>query len=72
LCSDGLTGHVEDREILACVGKGKPQQACEALVALTLDRGAADNVTVVIVRYDLDAPFVSGDAMGGADDDIWG
>jgi len=26
------------------------QQGCDALIALTLSRGAADNVTVVIVR----------------------
>jgi serine/threonine protein phosphatase PrpC len=74
LCSDGLTGHVEDDEILACVTRAKPQQACEALVALTLDRGAADNVTVVIVRYDLDAPLAAPASVpsGAAGDDIWG
>ena len=73
LCSDGLTGHVEDHEILACVTQRKPQPACEALVELTLDRGATDNVTVVIVRYDLEAPLAPPDARpGGAADDIWG
>jgi protein phosphatase len=74
LCSDGLTAHVEDREILACVTERKPQQACEALVALTLDRGAVDNVTVVVVRYDLDAPLAATAAApaGAANGDIWG
>jgi protein phosphatase len=73
LCSDGLTGHVEDHEILACVTQRKPQPACEALVELTLDRGATDNVTVVIVRYDLEAPLAAPDARpGSAADDIWG
>lgn len=50
LCSDGLTGHVEDREIGASAKSGDAQRICDALVALTLDRGAEDNVTVVAVR----------------------
>ena len=55
LCSDGLTGHVDDQEIMKCVSENDAQAACDALVALTLDRGAADNVTVVVVRYRPDA-----------------
>lgn len=51
LCSDGLTEHVADTEILAAVEAGGAQAACDALLALTLERGARDNVTVVIVRY---------------------
>jgi serine/threonine protein phosphatase PrpC len=51
LCSDGLTAHVEDREILELVVNREAQHACDALVDLTLSRGAADNVTVVVVRY---------------------
>jgi protein phosphatase len=52
ICSDGLTNHVEDHEILHCVTVNRPQQACDTLIALTLDRGATDNVTVVVVHYD--------------------
>jgi serine/threonine protein phosphatase PrpC len=59
LCSDGLTTHVEDSEIAAGVKDCEPQEACDRLVALTLDRGATDNVTVVILRCDLDAPPVA-------------
>jgi serine/threonine protein phosphatase PrpC len=51
ICSDGLTAHVTDSEILAKVDRNGSQQACDALVALTLSRGAVDNVTVVVVRY---------------------
>lgn len=51
ICSDGLTGHVTDEEILAHAGRGRAQAAADALVALTLERGALDNVTVVIARY---------------------
>ena len=48
---DGLTQHVEDDEILRCVSANMPQQACDHLIALTLERGAVDNVTVIVVRY---------------------
>jgi len=51
VCSDGLTNHVHEDEILQCVSAALPQPACEALIALTLARGARDNVTVVIARY---------------------
>lgn len=50
LCSDGLTGHVSDNEILELTYDRTPQEACDELVNLTLERGATDNVTVVIVR----------------------
>jgi protein phosphatase len=51
ICSDGLTSHVEDSEILDCVTASYPQEACDKLIALTLERGAADNVTVIVARY---------------------
>jgi serine/threonine protein phosphatase PrpC len=51
ICSDGLTRHVQEEEILHCVSADLSQQACDALIALTLERGAVDNVTVVIARY---------------------
>jgi protein phosphatase len=52
ICSDGLTNHVMDEEILAITSVNPPQRACNLLVDLTLDRGATDNVTVVVVVYD--------------------
>ena len=51
LCSDGLTAHVEDGEIPFLVSRTKAGTACDGLVRLTLERGAQDNVTVVVVRY---------------------
>ena len=55
ICSDGLTRHVSDEEILNHVGSGFSQDACDKLVALTLERGATDNVTLVVVRFQADA-----------------
>ena len=49
LCSDGLTNHVDPGEIRDAVGAAA-QEAADALVKLTLLRGARDNVTVVVVR----------------------
>ena len=51
ICSDGLTAHVEDWEILSLAEQHRPQQACDLLIALTLERGALDNVTVVAVQF---------------------
>jgi len=65
ICSDGLTQHVSDEEILRCVSANGSQQACDALIALTLERGATDNVTVVVTRY-LTRP-----AADGAATDLW-
>ncbi len=50
LCSDGLTEHVEDHEMAEALSRMGAQDACTALVALTLERGAKDNVTVLVVR----------------------
>jgi serine/threonine protein phosphatase PrpC len=49
LCSDGLTGVVSDDEILKTVLSSlRIDVAVDRLVAMTLERGAPDNVTVVI------------------------
>jgi protein phosphatase len=51
LCSDGLTGHVEDGDIRdVCLGTPSATAACDRLIELTLQRGARDNVTVIVVR----------------------
>ena len=49
ICSDGLTGHVADAEILNLVAGRTPQDACDALITLALGRGGSDNITVIVV-----------------------
>ncbi|HET6470116.1 MAG TPA: protein phosphatase 2C domain-containing protein [Geminicoccaceae bacterium] len=49
LCTDGLTGELEDDEIAARLGSNPPEAAAEALLAEALTRGARDNVTLVLV-----------------------
>lgn len=50
LCSDGLTRHLQDEEILQQVTTRNAQASCDAMLALALERGGMDNVTVVVVR----------------------
>ena len=50
LCSDGLTRHLQDEDIHQAVVGHAAQQACDAMLALTLQRGGHDNVTAVVVR----------------------
>lgn len=50
LCSDGLSNMLSNEEILAEARKiPEPEPVCRALMALALERGARDNVTVVAV-----------------------
>lgn len=49
LCTDGLTEHVSDNEIFATITKlHNPEASAKKLIQTTLQRGASDNVTVVI------------------------
>jgi PPM family protein phosphatase len=50
LCSDGLSGPVEDNEIGVFAGNFHPRDACRYLVNLANLRGGLDNITVLIVR----------------------
>ena len=51
LCSDGLSGLVEDEEIHRVVRSSlHPQEACEELVRLANLAGGDDNITVIAVK----------------------
>ncbi len=52
LCSDGLTGMIEDEEIRDVLLRYEPDAAADWLLEVTLDRGAKDNVTFIIVSVD--------------------
>jgi PPM family protein phosphatase len=51
LCSDGLTDHVQDKEIALIVQKhaGKIQLAVAELVDLACQRGGKDNITIILI-----------------------
>ena len=50
LCSDGLSGQVEDMEIGTLLGCLSPTEAVRALVNLANLRGGPDNITAIVVR----------------------
>jgi PPM family protein phosphatase len=50
LCSDGLTGHVEDDELAVILGEQDPDEATAALVRLANERGGQDNISVGVLR----------------------
>jgi protein phosphatase len=50
LCSDGLTLHVGDSEILASAGEKQLSTAPAKLVALANSRGGEDNITALIIQ----------------------
>jgi protein phosphatase len=51
VCTDGLTKHVTDAEIAEHLGSmASAEQVCRTLLALALERGGTDNVTLVVGR----------------------
>lgn len=50
LCSDGLTHELDDERIAALLGQGDVAESARALVDATLQAGARDNVTVIVVE----------------------
>jgi protein phosphatase len=52
LCSDGLTGQLDDKEISTLLRKHKdPQAACQVLIDAANVAGGHDNITVLIVDW---------------------
>jgi protein phosphatase len=58
LCSDGLSGQVQNEEMAAILGALSPEEAARALVDLANLRGGPDNITVIVVR--VTGPQVAG------------
>jgi protein phosphatase len=53
LCSDGLSGMIEDDEILEIVIQTPSiEEACRKLIALANEHGGEDNITAVIVKIE--------------------
>ncbi len=66
LCSDGLSGCVDDTEMAALLRDNlDPQAAAQALTDRAIERGATDNITVLVARID-ELPEEDED-----EDDVW-
>lgn len=50
LCSDGLTGKIEDEELAAILANLPPDEAATLLVNLANLRGGPDNITLIIAK----------------------
>jgi protein phosphatase len=61
LCSDGLWDLVSKKEIVSATSTGTATDAAEGLVRMALERGAPDNITVVVVCVKDGLPASSSD-----------
>jgi protein phosphatase len=59
MCTDGLFNHVEDEEMRQIVLAHNPERACRQLIQLANERGGSDNITVQVVRVDVNATTLS-------------
>jgi PPM family protein phosphatase len=51
LCTDGLTDLVKDMEIEEILMKyPRLEETCAAMIALAMERGGTDNITVIVIR----------------------
>ena len=70
LCSDGLSGPIEDPELGVFADQFHPSTACKYLLHLANLRGGHDNITVMVVRVgpwdDPDDPEATAAANGNA------
>ena len=56
LCSDGLSNTVTDQEILyEVIHEGDIDQCLDRLLKISLGRGASDNVTMILMKYEKEA-----------------
>jgi protein phosphatase len=57
LCSDGLNKEVGDDELAAVLDDYDCEEASRELLDLTLERGARDNATVAVIRFEATTGF---------------
>ncbi|MHB8383281.1 MAG: hypothetical protein ACYDC3_13200, partial [Candidatus Binataceae bacterium] len=51
LCSDGLTTHVEDKDVAAILRRHRdPYNAARELIAAANAGGGTDNITVIVIH----------------------
>jgi serine/threonine protein phosphatase PrpC len=65
VCSDGLSGVIDDGKILAAFTGGL-QEAVDSLIEATYKNGAPDNVTVIAVRIGSESAKINSRRIGAA------
>ena len=61
LCSDGLTGMVEDAEIERVLAAQPLEQAADTLLRMALEAGGRDNITLILYRCEDRTPSRRGE-----------
>ena len=57
LCSDGLSGVLEDDQIVSLLDDAdEPELGCRELIKAAKDRGATDDITAVLIYFDHGSP----------------
>lgn len=51
LCTDGVSNHVADQELLDVTVNNSPESACTEIIRLANDRGGFDNMTILIFEF---------------------
>ena len=71
LCSDGLTGMINNDQILEVFSLTNDlDEACELLIAMANEAGGTDNISAVLVRLEAVDPNAPDVSIGEADVDI--
>ena len=52
LCSDGVTRHIPDKELAQLLAYENPEEICRVIKETCYQRGAEDNLTAVVIKYD--------------------
>ncbi len=61
LCSDGLSGMVEDDELEAIINAATSgKEACRRLIQRANERGGEDNITALVIRVEFESPDSTG------------
>ena len=50
LCTDGISGYMDDKKIASIIKNSNLEQALNNLVKKVLDRGSKDNITAVLAK----------------------
>ncbi len=71
MCSDGLVDEADDDEIVNEIRlRENPQQLAERLVQLANDNGGRDNITVVVVDFEVAGPIADVTTAQGSDREV--
>lgn len=71
MCSDGLVDEADDDEIVNEIRlRENPQQLAERLVQLANDNGGRDNITVVVVDFEVTGPIADVTTVQGSDREV--